>query len=57
VPTMVFRQADEAGVHLPQGGPAIIAQLMRDAGERIRGRLVVAPFEVAITEAGDLFFH
>ena len=56
VPTMVFGEADTAGVHLSQSGPAIIAQLIRDAGDWLRGRLVMVPFEVIITDDGNLHF-
>ena len=56
VPTLVYSKADDNGVRLLESGPVIIPQMMDDVNDRIRGRLVVSPFEVTISENGEIQF-
>ena len=56
VPTLVYSKADDNGVRLLESGPVIISRMMGDVNDRIRGRLVVSPFEVTISENGEIQF-
>jgi len=56
VPTLLYRKADDNGVRIMVGGPEIIARIMSEVSDHVRGRLVTSPFEVAITKDGELHF-
>ncbi len=50
----IYRRADEEGIWIAHSFPSLAAQIQREAGERIRGRRVLAEIEVVVTRDGEV---
>ncbi len=50
----VYRRADRAGIWVAHSFPSLAALIQRGAGDRIRGRRVLAEIEVVVTRDGEV---
>ncbi|NOZ83014.1 MAG: Tfx family DNA-binding protein [Euryarchaeota archaeon] len=50
----IYRRADRAGIWVAHSFPSLAALIQRGAGERIRGRRVLAEIEVVVTREGEV---
>ena len=50
----IYRRADEAGIWISHSFPSLAALIQQAAGEKIRGRRVLAEIEVAVTREGEV---
>lgn len=54
IPKLLFREADKAGIRVNLTAPDIVSKVRQEASEKVRGRSVTKPFEIALTSEGDV---
>ncbi|MEW6593094.1 MAG: hypothetical protein AB1305_05420 [Candidatus Hadarchaeota archaeon] len=54
IPKLLFKAADRGNIRVKLTAPEIIAKIQRELGDKIRGRSVKNPFEIAATAEGEV---
>jgi len=53
----VYTRCDEEGIHIVHDKLELLSLIRREAGERVKHRLVLSSFEIAITREGEVLIQ
>jgi hypothetical protein len=54
LPKQLFERADKVGIRVKLTAADIVTKIRQEAGNKIHGRSVTKPFEMAVTSEGDI---
>jgi hypothetical protein len=50
----IYREADRAGIRIPQDFPTLASHIQREGRKKVRGRRVLAGLEIAVAADGEI---